>query len=98
MIKNKLETRILEIIYEAIDELNLSSDTNIPKKEDSELYSASGELDSLDLVNLVVSIEQRIEDEFDKPVSLADEKAFSQKRSPFSNVKLLKSYILSLLS
>ena len=54
-------------------------------------------MDSLGLVNLLVIIEQNIEDEFDVSVAIADEKAMSQKYSPFRTIGTLTNYINMLL-
>jgi acyl carrier protein len=42
-------------------------------------------------------IEQNIEDEFDVSITIADEKAMSQKRSPFRTIGTLADYIDMLL-
>jgi acyl carrier protein len=50
-------------------------------------------LDSMGLVNLIVELEQRLEEEYDMIVVLADERAMSQKNSPFRSVQTLADYI-----
>jgi hypothetical protein len=50
------------------------------------------------LINLIVTLEQEIEDEFDTPVTLADERALTQKQSPFQTVDSLANYIEVLLN
>ncbi len=45
------------------------------------------------LVNLLVCIEERIEDEYNLSVTLADEKAMSRKNSPFRTISTLCEYI-----
>ena len=54
-------------------------------------------MDSLGLVNLIVSVEQNIEDDFDVSITIADERAMSQKHSPFRTVGTLADYIEILL-
>ena len=66
--------------------------------DETRLFGRDGELDSLGLINLIVLVEQNIEEDFDIIITLADEKAISQKRSPFRNVGTLKNYIFSLIS
>lgn len=91
--------KILGIIYEAIDEIN-EQQPDVPKLEkapETVLFGKGGLLDSIGLVNLVTDIEERIEDEFNVMVTLADEKAVSQKRSPFQSVDTLADYIIRLV-
>ena len=61
------------------------------------MFGAGGYLDSLSLVSLVVSVEEKIEQKFDMPLILADEKAMSQKRSPFATIGSLTAYVESLM-
>ena len=56
------------------------------------LFGDRGMLDSLTLVALVVAVEQAIEDELGASVSLADEKALSQKHSPYRTIGSLADY------
>ena len=54
-------------------------------------------MNKLCLVSLITDIEERISDGFDVDIVLADEKAMSQRTSPFRNVKSLTIYIQKLL-
>lgn len=92
--------KINETIYNALDEINLllPDENKIVKKEDTVLYGANSRLDSLGMVNLIVAVEQRIQDELGQSIDLTDEKALSQKNSPFLTVKTLSDYIASLLN
>ncbi len=56
------------------------------------LFGPEGILDSLALVALVVGVEQAIEDKFGISVSLADEKALSQRNSPYRTVASFAEY------
>ena len=91
--------RMTEAVFQAIDELNdiLPPERQLHKSLDTVLYGSSGRLDSLELVNLIVAAEQNIEDEFGVPITLADERAMSQRNSPFRSVATLVTYISSLL-
>ena len=61
------------------------------------IYGQNSNLDSLGLVSLILNLEQHIEDSFNQPISLADEKAMSQKHNPFENIDRLADYILKLI-
>jgi acyl carrier protein len=91
--------RITDLIWDAIEEVNalLPEDSRITRREDAVLLGAAGGLDSFGLVNLVVALEQRIEDEFGVVLTLADEKAMSHRRSPFRSVQTLRDYVAELL-
>ena len=60
---------------------------------DSKLFGGGGPLDSMALVNLVVDLEELIEDDYGKTITLADEKAMSRRTSPFSRVQNLIDYV-----
>ena len=89
------ETDILRIVYRAVDEVNahLPAAHRLPKSADAPLFGNGGPLDSLGLVNLIVAVEQAIEDELSVSVVLADEKAMSQRSSPFRTVGALAAYV-----
>lgn len=65
--------------------------------KNTKLYGGNGALDSLSLVSFIADLEEKISDEFDKDIVLADEKAMSQSTSPFRNVESLTLYIETLL-
>ena len=54
-------------------------------------------MDSLALVSFIADLEDKISDEFEKDIILADEKAMSQRTSPFRSVETLTNYIQKLL-
>ncbi|MFC3095075.1 hypothetical protein DRW07_16785 [Alteromonas sediminis] len=86
---------LLSIIEQSFEELN---DTREPGNllsfhPEVALYGANSSLDSVDLVNLLLAIEERIEDELDISFTIANEKALSQKNSPFKTVKSLCDYL-----
>ena len=70
--------KIKSVIIEALTEINhqLPEKINIDKKNDIPLYGSSGQLDSLGLVNILVAIEEKIEDQFDRSIIIADENHF----------------------
>ena len=86
---------IVNLVYAVIDEVNmdLPSTQKLKKSLDTQLYGDKSEIDSLSLVNIVVLTEQKIEDEFNITINLADEKAMSQKNSPFRTIETFVEYI-----
>jgi D-alanine--poly(phosphoribitol) ligase subunit 2 len=91
---------ITTLIIKHVQELSLEQDIAIPDRleEQTTLFGQNGLLDSLGLVSLVVNVEQAIEDEYGTSISLTDEKAMSQKNSPYRTIGSLAYYIQSVLS
>lgn len=56
------------------------------------LFGLDRTLDSLSLVRLLVEVEQGIDDELGVMLTLADEKAASQAKSPFRTIGTLVAY------
>ncbi len=90
---------IEKIVFSTIDALNqeLNKEDRLKKSLETRLFGGNSNLDSLDLINLVVAVEQNIEDEFDVTITLADERAMSQETSPFKTVGTLTDYIEMIL-
>lgn len=55
-------------------------------------------LDSMGIVFLVTDIESLISEEYQVDISLADERAMSQRTSPFRTIKTLVSYVETLIA
>jgi len=90
---------IENLIITSVKEINeqLPQAEQLGQSTKTVLFGKDGKLDSLGIVTLVVIIEQNIEDEFDIPITLADERAMSQENSPFRTVGSLADYIEMLL-
>lgn len=84
----------LASIRGAIEELNQQweEDRRLGLEEDTPLFGAATRLDSLDLVNLIVAIEDQIATETGHEVVLASEAAMSRKRSPYQSIATLADY------
>jgi acyl carrier protein len=89
------ETR--ESVLRAIDEYNSAEQRAVPRSLDTVLLGAGGAVDSLGLVRLIMTVERRVEDDFGVAVSLTDEKAMSQRNSPFRTVGTLVDYLTACL-
>jgi acyl carrier protein len=94
-----MKQAIQEIILDAICELNETLDTPLQAElvNNCNIYSQETDLDSMALVTLIVNIEQKIEDEYGVSVILANEKAMSQRNSPFKNVEALTIHAQQLI-
>ncbi len=91
--------KVLGSIYEAVDEANQVAEdgARLDKSPETVLFGRASKLDSLGLVTLIVGIEQKIHENFNADITIADEKAFSQKNSPFRTIGTLAEYITTLL-
>ena len=89
------KAHILTIIFEALGELNdaLESSERLALSPETLLYGEDGQLDSLQLVELLICSEQRLEDEFGVSMTLADERALARTTSPFRSVATLVDYV-----
>lgn len=85
---------ILEVVKEVGEDQEKEELTNAT--DDTLLFGEN--LDSMGIVFLVTDLESRISDELDVDLTLADERAMSQKTSPFRSVKTLTKYITMLIS
>ena len=90
--------KIIEIIFKSIEEMNQLNDNKIILDVKTQLFGGNCGLDSLGLVNLIVSIEGNINSEYNVSISIADEKAMSQKHSQFKSVDTLADYVVELLN
>lgn len=102
MTKNDLSevrSRVQQLIYEAIDELSEPGAKPVEKTPETALLGCASAFDSLKLVNLIVAVEQRVEEEFGFAISaIANEKAMSQKSSPLRSVSTLAEFIAGIVS
>jgi len=66
--------------------------------EETRLFGQNAQLDSSALVSLLVEVEQQINDKAGTEIVLVDDRAMSQKRSPFRSIGTLAEYVMMLLS
>lgn len=64
--------------------------------ESTPLIGEESPIDSLGLVNIIVDVEQRLLDEHGTVVTIVDDKAMSQRYSPFRTAGTLSDYVASL--
>ena len=91
--------KIQGIILRSIVAANLGrdEDSRLDVSPDAPLFGAESPLDSLGLVALLIDIEEAFASE-GHTVVLSDERALSQRRSPFRSVASLGDYIEVLLA
>ena len=91
------EKKVIQLIFTAIEEINKEQGIEVPLDASTKFFGVGSSLDSLALVNLIVVIEQKVEDELNVSITIADERAMSQKHSPFRTIGSLADYIEMLL-
>ena len=90
-------SKTIQIIYEAIDELNETLDIPLEKNEDLTIFGTNAQLNSLEIVSLIVTVERLVDEKYGKSITLASEKAFSRSSSPFRTPATLAEYVDELL-
>jgi acyl carrier protein len=89
-----MKPELVSLIVKAAREFGEHGRVALPATidHDTPLFGREGFLDSMALVSLVVAVEQAIEDELGVSVSLADDRALSQRTSPYRTVGALADY------
>lgn len=95
--KDELTLLICKAYKEVLDlqEIKLEKSEKIDKN--TPIHGSNGYLDSLGLINLLLAVEEKVREKFNISISLVNEKAMSQKNSPFKTIGTLADYIYSLL-
>lgn len=95
-----MKDKVYSLVIKTIAELNEDWNNEGLNKLNinTRLFAPRGNLDSIGLVTLLASLEEALYDEFDIEVNLADERAMSQKTSPFRSVRFLVNYIDQLVT
>ncbi len=89
---------VVALIITTVEDLKDESEvtSHDPVTESTVLFGREGIFDSLGLVSLIVDVEQKIED-LGISITLGDERAVSQKHSPFRTVQSLADYVCQLI-
>jgi acyl carrier protein len=90
--------KILELVLEVVKEIGEDQECYalIEATEDTHLFGEN--LDSMGIVFLITDLEQKISEKLDVEIILADERAMSQRTSPFRSVKTLTKYTQILIN
>jgi len=96
---NLMNKEIVELVLRvaAAQSAVLPRPIEITKGAEAGLYGPGGVLDSMALVQFIIEIEAALEEKFGVTVTLASERAMSQRRSPFLTVGSLAAYAEELL-
>jgi acyl carrier protein len=92
------KSKLVEVVWSVYAELvNFEGALAEKEKEAIRLFGSGSKLDSFELVNLVLDVEQEISSRFDVSISLMDERAMSQETSPFRTIQTLVNFIDTLI-
>ena len=95
-----MNERVLQAMFKAMDEVNqvLPKEQRLEKSVDTVILGNQGTLDSLGLVNLIVAIEQKIEEEFGVTIIMTDEKIILEDDRPVKTIGTLAEDISLILA
>jgi acyl carrier protein len=94
------QQQLVHLIIAAVREYLISVNgqpEDLPVGSDTRLFGKGGLVDSLGLVTVILDLEQQLAEEHGIVITLADDRAMSQKRSPFRTVGSLADYALMLI-
>jgi hypothetical protein len=91
-----MRSELMPMIRTCLEAMNANrpNPINLERIELLELFGDEGIFDSMQLVNFLLLLEEKIEEQFDRTVSLTSERAVSRQVSPFRNVANLVEFIL----
>jgi acyl carrier protein len=91
--------KIYEIVIKQVQELNetLPENQQFSVNEDTILFGNSN-IDSLSLVSVIVDLESVFSAEYDKEISLTDDRAMTREINPFSSIRNLVDYIAEVVN
>ncbi len=92
--------KVQEIIFRALNNLNdeLPDGEKFEISPTTPLFGPNATLDSLSLVSVIVDVEGDVSIALGRSISLTDDRAMSQKISPFDDVQTLLNYIMILVN
>ena len=90
--KQRLEAIIKKSFVEYCQDNDISLNNAIDGK--TRLIGSDSMLDSIGLVTFLAELEDLLEEELDIELEIADERAMSRFRSPFTNIESLSEFLL----
>jgi acyl carrier protein len=93
IVRNQAYEIVLASLQEVFAQGGLTPPASVG--EDTVLVGNDAVLDSLGVVQLIVEVEQRVEQDHGISVTLASDKAMSQRNSPFRTVGVLADHVIA---
>ena len=91
-----MEDKILKLLIKSAKTFNKYNDNKIDygKGIDTTVYGKDTTLDSVELVDFIVQVEEKLEDELGIVVNMTSEKAMSRKVKPFHTFRTMTNFIM----
>jgi acyl carrier protein len=95
--KENIMEKIVDLVIKTVQEVGYDQENQalIEANKDTLLFGEN--LDSMGIVFLVTDLESKISEKLNIDITLADERAMSQKTSPFRSIKTLAKYVQTLI-
>ena len=81
------------VVDSLVSVLDENDKKNISVHDNTEIFGSKSIIDSLQLINLIVKIEETVYDHSGKEIIVVDEEAIIIGDSPFQTVKSLSSFV-----
>ena len=81
---------VVDSLVSVLDENDIK---NISVDDNTEIFGSKSIIDSLQLINLIVKIEEDVYDQSGKEIIVVDDEAIITGNSPFQTVKSLSSFV-----
>jgi acyl carrier protein len=94
--RNDIATIVLETLRELGEDIEKPE--LVSADESTRLFGARSTLDSMNLVNFIADVEERISDDFEIDITLANQSAMSRTHSPFRRVSSCIDYTMELIT
>ena len=93
-----IDAAVQDVVLDAMRTVNLARDpaAQLVVSADAPIFGPASPLDSLGLVALLLDVEEGLQ-AIGYNVMLSDDRAVSQKRSPFRSVRSLVDYIVAVV-
>jgi hypothetical protein len=90
---------VLPVVYKALEELNQQRSRNqrLPASPDCVLYGESGNLNSLEMSNFIVFMEQLVQEQFGAEIDLTEHDPFSAESGHMRTAGTLAAHISNLV-
>lgn len=90
----RMQAEVLKMILTALKQVLENQEKQIPTlSAQTTLYGQGSDVDSLGFVQVLMDVEEQVNSRYGVAVTQTDEKAMSQRHSPFRTVQSLAEYV-----
>lgn len=91
---------VIGVLLDAVDDLNrqLPKEGQLEKSTETVLSGEGGQLDSLGIINLIIAVEQKVEDEFHTVITLTDDMLLLVADGPLRTIDTLADFLVKRLN